>query len=289
MQEFDFIRPNSLGELVDVLDETGGRILAGGTDVIPRMRHDLFPASVLVDASDISELSFIEEVDNQIAIGALTTHQEIVDSGLLQSANPALVAAAESVGCRQTRHRGTLGGNIANASPAADTIPPLRVFDAQVRLIGKDSERSIPLEELLVGPGETSLETGELIHSITFSRLSGAWGAAFQKMGKRKGMAIAVVSVAVALVLDGSGLVQDARIALGSVAPTVVHSPRAEKKLIGTEASSGTIQEAANAVIEDISPISDVRSTAEYRGHAAQVLTRRALEDAIEQARGRMS
>ena len=288
MQEFDFIRPNSLGELVDVLDETGGRILAGGTDIIPRMRHDLFPASVLVDASDIPELSFIEEVDDQIAIGALTTHQEIMNSALLGAVNPALVAAAASVGSNATRNRGTLGGNIANASPAADTIPPLLAFDAQVQLMRKGDERSVPLKEFLVGPGKTSLEAGELIHSITFSRLSEAWGVAFQKMGKRKGMAIAVVSVATAVVLDASGLVQDVRIALGSVAPTVVRSSMVEKKLIGTEANSKAIQDAANAVIDDISPIGDVRSTAEYRGHAAQVLTRRVLEEAIEQAKGRL-
>ena len=289
MQEFDFIRPNSLGELVDVLDETDGRILAGGTDVIPRMRHDLFPAAVLVDASNLSELNFTEEVDDQIAIGALTTHQEIVNSALLGTANPALVAAAASVGSNATRNRGTLGGNVANASPAGDTIPPLLAFNAQVQLVRKGGERSVSLKEFLVGPGKTGLEAGELIHSITFSRLSGAWGAAFQKMGKRKGMAIAVVSVAVAVVLDDSGLVQDARIALGSVAPTVVRSARAEKILIGMGANSGAIQDAAEAVADDISPISDVRSTAEYRKHAAQVLTRRALEEAIEQAKGRLA
>jgi len=289
MQEFDFVRPNSLRELVDLLDETGGRILAGGTDIIPRMRYDMFPASVLVDASDITELSFIKEVDDQIAIGALTTHQEIVNSALLRSVNPALIAAAASVGSNATRNRGTLGGNIANASPAADTIPPLLAFDTQIQLVRKGVERSVPLKEFLVGPGKTSLEAGELIHSIIFSRLSGAWGAAFQKMGKRKGMAIAVVSVAAAVVLDSSGLVQDARVALGSVAPTVVRSARAEKMLIGTEANSGAIRDAANAVVEDISPISDVRSTAEYRRHAAQVLTRRALEEAVGRAKGRLS
>jgi carbon-monoxide dehydrogenase medium subunit len=289
MQEFDFIRPNSLGELINTLDKTGGKIVAGGTDVIPRMRNDLFSASVLVDASDVSELSFIEKVDDQISIGALTTHQEIVNSSLLQSEIPALVTAAESVGCIQTRHRGTLGGNIANASPAADTVPPLMAFDAKVQLLRKEGERSVPLNEFLVGPGETSLEAGELIHRITFSRLSGTWGAAFQKMGKRKGMTIAVVSVAVAVVLGSSGIVQDAKIALGSVATTVIRSPGAEKRLIGTEAGSGVIQDAANAVIEDISPITDVRSTAQYRGCASQVLTRRALEEAVKQAKGRLS
>ncbi len=288
MQEFDFLRPASLQELVETLDGTGGRVVAGGTDIIPRMRRDLFPASVLVDASNVAELDFIEETDDEISIGALTTHQQMVDSALLQAVNPALVAAAASVGCNQTRHRGTLGGNIANASPAADTVPALLIFDAQIRLMRKDGERIVSLREFLVGPGKTKLESGEIIHSVTFSRLSGAWGAAFQKLGKRNGMAISVVSVAAAVVLDISGVVQDARVALGSVAPTVVRSPKVEKMLIGREASPGVIQDAANAVAADISPITDVRSTAEYRRHAAFTLTRRALEQAIEQARGRM-
>lgn len=288
MQEFDFFRPDSLGELVKILDETGGRVVAGGTDVIPRMRRDLFSTPVLVDASHIAELNFIEAADDQIAIGAMTTHQEIADSALLQSANPALAVAAASVGCSQTRHRGTLGGNIANASPAADTVPPLLVFDAQVRLLRKDGERSISLREFLVGPGKTNLEPGELIHSVTFTRLSGRWGAAYQKVGKRNGMAISVVGVAAVVVLDAAGMVQDARVALGSVAPTVLRSPGAEKMLIGCEASPSVVQEAADAVVADISPISDIRSTAEYRRHAARVLTRRALLQAIEQAQGRV-
>ena len=206
---------------------------------------------------------------------------------MLKTANPALVAAAVSVGCDQTRHRGTLGGNIANASPAADTIPALLIFDAQVRLLRNGGERAMPLQEFLVGPGRTQLTAGELIHSVAFSRLSGLWGAAFQKLGKRNGMAISVVNVAAAVVLDSSGVVQDARIALGSVAPKVVRSPGAENFLIGRKAEPGVVRDAANAVVADISPISDVRSTVEYRRHAACVLTRRALEQAIEQARGR--
>jgi carbon-monoxide dehydrogenase medium subunit len=289
MQEFDFIQPYTLTELLDSLQESGGKVIAGGTDVLPKMKQGLFSSAVLVDASRITELSFIRESDDQISIGALTTHQELVASPVLQSANPALVSAAESIGCIQTRQRGTLGGNLVNASPAGDTILPLLAFEAQVRLDRVGAQRILPLDEFFVAPGKTTLEPGELLHSISFPRLTGAWGAAFQKLGKRKGMAIAVVSVAAAVVLDAGGLVQAARIALGSVSPTVVRSPGAESSLIGTDAGSGAIQGAADSVGEDISPISDVRSTADYRRHAAQVLTRRALEEAIEQAKGRLS
>ncbi len=284
MLEFDFLQPQSLAELMVALDETGGSILAGGTDVIPRMRSNLFSASTLVDVSKIGELSFIEERAGEIVIGALTTHAELMNSEVLRSANPALVDAAASVGCNQTRQRGTLGGNLANASPAADTVPPLLVFDAQVRLVSSDSERTLPLIDFFVGPGKTRLGPAEVIHTVSFPRLTGAWGAAFQKIGKRSGMAIAVVSAAAAVVLDETGKVSDARLALGSVAPTVVRSPKAESILQGQQPTPKLIKAAAQASAGDISPISDVRSTAEYRRHAATVLAERAFQQAVDQA-----
>lgn len=289
MQEFDYLQPKTLDELSAVLGETCGRIVAGGTDVIPRMRHNLFSADTLVDVSRLDELDFIAERGDEVVIGALTTHNTLMKSALVQAVNPALTAAAASVGCNQTRQRGTLGGNIANASPAADTVPPLMVFDAQVHLRRNDVQRVFPLTEFFVGPGKTKLEPGEFIQSISFQKLSAAWGAAFQKMGKRNGMAIAVVSAAAAVVLDETGAVSDVRIALGSVAPTVVRSPRAEAKLWGQVPGQTLIHEAALETAQDISPITDIRSTSEYRQHAAAVLTERALQQAIAQARRKLS
>ena len=289
MQEFDFQQPTSLSELVAILDDTGGRVIAGGTDVIPRMRHDLFSAATLVDASRVAELNFLEKRDDEIAIGALTTHDQVMRSDLLMAANPALVQAAASVGCNQTRQRGTLGGNLANASPAADCVPPLSVFNARLRLLAKDGERILPLADFFSGPGKTQLKSTEIIHSILFKPLDGAWGAAFQKMGKRSGMAIAVVSAAAALTLDETGTITDARIALGSVAPTVVRSPKAEAMLKGQQPTPTSIKEAAQACSADISPISDVRSSAEYRGHAATVLVERAIQQALDQARRKLA
>jgi len=285
MQEFDFLQPASLDELVATLDETGGRVLAGGTDIVPRMRHELFSADILVDASRVAELSFIDEQDGQVAIGALTTHDQLMHSELLHAVNPALVQAAASVGCNQTRQRGTLGGNLANASPAADTVPPLMVFDARVRLVSAGAERTLPLTDFFVEPGKTQMQSTEVIHSILFQALTGAWGSAFHKMGKRNGLAIAVVSAAAALHLDDTGTITDARLALGSVAPTVVRSPKAESILQGQQPTPTSIKDAAQACAADISPISDVRSTAEYRNHAAVVLAERALNQALDQAR----
>ncbi len=287
MQGFDYLRPETISELKKDLSNPGARVLAGGTDIVPKMRQGVFSALVLVDASRVVSLDFIEDQGKEVVIGALTTHQKLADSALIKNVNPALTAAAESVGCIQTRCRGTLGGNIANASPAADTIPPLLIYDADLLLQSLEGERLLPLENFLKGPGETTLEPGEFIHSVSFSPLSGSWGSVFLKIGKRSGMAISVVNGTAAIVLDDDGMITDARIALGAVAPTVIRCRETEKSLIGKEPSPELFKNASEICREEISPVTDIRSTEEYRIHSAAVLARRALEQAVDQARER--
>lgn len=287
MQEFNYHRPATITELKEYLSQPGARILAGGTDIVPKMRQGEFSAAVLVDTSGVKAMRFIEDKGSEIVIGALTTHQEAADSALLQNVNPALVTAAESIGCQQTRCRGTLGGNIANASPAADTIPPLMIFDATLLIQNIEGERRISLEKFLLGPGVTDLQEGEFIHSISFKPLFGAWGAGFIKIGKRSGMAVSIVNTAVALTLNEKGDINDIRIALGSVAPTVIRCRKVEKSLLGKKPEPALIKEIADACREEISPITDIRSTEEYRDHAAAVVIHRALENAVDQAKGR--
>jgi CO/xanthine dehydrogenase FAD-binding subunit len=289
MQDFDFLRPKTLTELIEILADTSGCILAGGTDIIPKMRRAQFMARTLVDISEIDELRFIKMQDHRIQIGSLATHHELANSPILSVYNPALVASALTIGCEQTRNRGTLGGNIANASPAADTIPSLMTFDAIVHLLSKTGERALPLNEFLDSPGKTKLNPGELIHSVSFEPLTGDWGASFLKLGKRNGMAISVVSASAAVVLDPDKRIMKTRLCLGSVASRVVRSPKAEKILMGQYPTEEIIDNAAHACIGDISPISDIRSTAEYRKHAAVVLTRRVLEQSIDHAFRRIS
>ncbi len=284
MQKFEFLRPKSLSELTGALAETRGSVLAGGTDIIPRMRHGQFTASTLVDVTQIEALKFIREHGNRVHIGALTTHQEIVESGLLAEYNPALVAAALTVGCEQTRNRGTLGGNIANASPAADTIPPMMIFDADVHLLSNAGKNIIPLDEFLLGPGKIKLNPGELITQVSFQPFAGAWGVSFMKLGKRNGMAISLVSAAAAIVLDPAGRISTARLCLGSVAPRVVRSLKAEAELLDQPPTSDVLAQAAQACLDDISPIGDVRATSEYRSHSAVVIARRVLTQAVDQA-----
>lgn len=286
MQEFDFASPQALDAACHLLAETGGRVVAGGTDVIPRLQRHMFPATTLVDISRLDALRFITAEDRAVRIGALTTYSQMLESPLLQDVAPVLLEAALTVGCPQTRYRGTLGGNIANASPAGDTLPPLLVLNAEVRLVSAVGERVLPLSEILLGPGQTAIQPGEVLHSVAFRRPAQPFGSAFLKLGKRKGMNIAVVSVAALVHLAADGTIAEARVAFGSVAPTAVRSQHAEAILNGQHPTAEIFEQAAEAAQADISPISDVRSTAAYRRHASSVLLRRVLELAVARAGG---
>jgi carbon-monoxide dehydrogenase medium subunit len=288
MQEFDFVRAETLDDLCRLLAETGGRVIAGGTDVLVQLQHDRFPANCLVDASQIAALRLIEADGSRVRIGALTTYADVLSSTLLREMAPALVQAAEKVGAPQTRTRGTLGGNIANASPAGDTLPPLLALDAQVHLVRLGGERTLPLAEVLIGPGRTCLTPGEVIHSISFDHPPEPYGVVYLKLGNRNGMSIAVASVAVLLALHPDGTLAKARIALGSLAPTAVRSPQVEAALTGQRPTPQRFQAAARAVQGDIAPISDVRASAEYRRLAAQRLVARALDQAFAAAQERV-
>ncbi len=288
MQEFDYLRPRNVAELKENLSQPGARILAGGTDIIPQLRRGKSAPKILVDTSGIRSLRFIEDQGDRVVIGAMTTHQEIAESQLVSDLNPALRIAAESVGSTQTRCRGTLGGNIANASPAADTLPPLLVYEASVLIQNLSGEREVPLESLVIGPGQTALEEGEFIHSISFRPLTGRWGSHFIKVGKRKGMAISVVNAAATVVLDKKGSVSKARVALGAVGPVVIRCRETESSLCGKVPDRKVFEKAGEQAREEVRPITDIRSTEEYRLHAAGVIVARVLEAAAEQARGRM-
>ena len=286
-QEFEFYRPQTLKEMSRIISEGTCRVIAGGTDLIPQLRKDIVSTPVLVDISRLADLRFIEEQNGWIRIGALSTQSELETSQLLQSCAPLLSTAAGSIGCPQTRNRATLGGNLANASPAADTIPPLLVLDAEVILLSSKGERNIPLDKFLLGPSKIACAPDEIIHSITFPVLPDSFGMSFRKLGKRKGMAIAIVSVAVALSVDKTGILNDVRIALGSVAPKAVRSPHVEEILINQVPNPDLLQQASEAVLNDIQPISDIRSSAVYRQHAAVHLLNQALQEALKKTNER--
>jgi CO/xanthine dehydrogenase FAD-binding subunit len=282
MIPFEFKSPASLQEACRLLAVAGSRPIAGGTDVIPQMRDGRFQAGTLVDLSRIHGLNTIVQIGGQIAIGSLTTYTEMLNSPLLQEHASFLTHVSGVVGGVQTQNRGTLGGNIANASPAGDTLPVLLALDAEVDLIGETGERSVPLADFLRGPGQTALLPGEIIRQVRFALLPAAARSIFLRLGNRRGMLISVVSAALVLELEKDGRVRDCRIALGAVAPTPIRCPEAEGLLRGRYLDDKLIEAAAESAAAMSKPIDDVRASAKYRRHGAQVLVRRGLKCLIE-------
>ncbi len=284
MRPFDLLIPQTLDEALTLLADPGGRPIAGGTDLIPLMQaHELCPRRV-VDLSRLSALRGIRQDSNSlVCIGALTTHAQLEASALLWERATVLAQAAHAVGGVQTRQRGTVGGNLINASPAAYVATALLALEAQTTLRSLQGTRQLPLNDFLTGPGQTARRDDELLTEVSFTLPPATSGSAFHKLGKRSAMVIAVVSVA-AVLWPQDGLICDARIALGSVAPTVVRAPQAEALLRGQLPGEGLFRKAGEMAQQEARPIDDFRASAEYRRRMVAVLTRRALEDAHAQA-----
>lgn len=278
MQSLEFKSPGSIQEACRLLDATGSRPIAGGTDVIPQMRDGRFQAGTLVDISRIPDLSYVKQINGEIAIGSTTTHTMIVDSPLIQARARFLAEVSGIVGGVQTQNRGTLGGNIANASPAGDTLPVLLALDATLDLVSQSGERPLALADFLRGPGRTAILSGEIIRQVRFAPLAQGAQSLFLRLGNRKGMLISVVSVALVLELDAAGRVHDCRIALGAVAPTPIRCQEAEAILLGRPVDASLIENASAAAEAASRPIDDVRASAAYRRHIVRVLVRRGLK-----------
>ncbi len=277
MTAFDFKSPDTLAEACRLLAVTGSRPIAGGTDVIPQLRDGRFQAATLVDLGHVRGLSTVERVNGEIAIGSLTTYTTMLNAPLLQAHAPFLAQVSGVVGGVQTQNRGTLGGNVANASPAGDTLPVLLALDAAVDLISEAGERSLPLADFLRGPGQTALRPGEIIRRVRFAPLPQGAGSLFLRLGNRRGMLISVVSAALVLQVADGGVVRDCRIALGAVAPTAIRCREAEAILLGRRVDTALIEEAAALAAATCRPIDDVRASAAYRRHGVRVLVRRGL------------
>ncbi len=233
---------------------------------------------MLFDVTGVEELHGIEERGDHLWIGAATTHTEMMASAAVAQFAPALPAACAVVGGPQIRNRGTLGGNLANASPAADTVPPLYAADAVVELVSVSSRRDVPITAFFTGPRRSVLARDELILGVRIPRRAGVRGA-FLRLGQRQAQAISKVSVAVGIAFR-DGRPEWVRVALGSVAPTVVRAPRAEQVLLA--GGPDALRQAREIVMEEIAPIDDLRSTREYRRQMAGILLERAMRKATE-------
>ena len=282
MGHTEYIKPNNLGALLNNKKETEGRgeVIAGGTNLIPQIKEKIKSPDFLIDVCDLQELSQINEENGMISIGAGTTIADIASSEIIKSKSPILASAARQLGNPLVRNRATIGGNLADASPAADTAPPLLALEAFLYLESEGGgKREVPLDEFFTGPNQTVMKENEVITRICFKEPAHPLTGAYLKLGLRNAMAISVVSVAVMLDVK-EGVCRKARIALGSVAPKPVRAYGVEKGLEGKEFNRDIIEKSVNAIKKDISPISDIRASAAYRQHTASVLLKRAILEA---------
>jgi len=270
-----YYRPRSLDEALEILAQRPGeaRAIAGGTDILVKAKDGAQSRASLFDLTAVPELRGIEERGDHLWIGAGSTHTEMMGSALVARHVPALPAACGVVGGPQIRNRGTLGGNLANASPAADTVPPLYAADALVETVSVSFRRDVPVAEFFTGPRESVLAPDELITGVKVPLRPGVRGA-FLRLGQRQAQAISKVSVAVAMTFR-DGRPDWVRVALGSVAPTVIRATETEKALLG--GGHDGLRRAKEAVKEEVKPIDDLRSTREYRREMAAVLLERAV------------
>jgi len=288
MNDFDYFAPRRLGEAVTLLRKHGRKatLLAGGTDLMLRVERRAVTPVVVVDLKQISDLKGIRVSRDGLRIGALTLMEEIASAPAVQKRYGLLANAAGVVGSIQTRNRATLGGNLCNASPAADTPPALIAMAGLVRIAGGKRPREVPIEKFFQGPGKTCLQVGELVKEIFIPSPPRRSAGSFQRC-TRTAMDIAVVNCAIFLRLDSRGeVIKDVRIALGAVAPTPLRVQSAEEVLLGKKGDGEDIEQAAERAVASTNPIDDVRASANYRREMVRVLTRRALVEALKQAKG---
>jgi CO/xanthine dehydrogenase FAD-binding subunit len=283
MKDFEYFSPRSLEEALSLLDSRqGAKVLAGGTDLIVQMKDRRTRPAVLVDVKKVPELNRLAwEEDRSLFIGAAVALNSIVAYPPVVKVFDALFEACSLVGSMQLRNRATMGGNICNAAPSADTVPPLLCLSARAIVARLGGTRIVPLEEFFVGPGQTILDETELLVGIEVPAPPATSAGSYLRHIPRQEMDIAVAGVASFLVFNPEdGSCMGARIALGAVAPTPVRAPRAESTLAGRPLSREVIDEAAREASGEARPISDVRGSATYRTEIVRVLTKRVLETA---------
>jgi carbon-monoxide dehydrogenase medium subunit len=280
--DFDYYSPTTVEEACAILANLGSdaKVLAGGTDVLSKMKNELIAPKSLVSLKKIENLSEIVYVPEKgVVIGARATHNDLVNSALLQQKHPSISEAAHTMANNQIRNRGTIGGNLVNAVPSADLPPILIALGAHVTLAGRYGTRTMPLEDFFVGPNRSAIEPDEILTEIIIPDQR-TTGSAYFKFGLRRSGALAVVGVA-ASVVAVKFHVEEARIVLGAVGPVPMRAKKAEALLVGTLATEAALEEAGRAAAAECRPISDIRGSEEYRRDMVRVFTKRALRKAL--------
>ena len=284
LPEYGSLQPATLHEALAALAGAGDLLpVAGGTNVIMVLRAGGYRGKTLMDVSHLPELRGISQENGHLVIGGGATAAQLLDSPLLAEQGRPLHQAARVFANPLIRNRATVAGNIADASPAADMIPPLLILDAEVGLSSASGSRWVPLEQFVVDANQTVRQADELIVSLRWPCPAPRSVGAFHKLALRKGSACSVLSVAVRVQSGGDGRVSQARIAMGALAAKPIRAHQAEDALVGTTLTKEIIEEAAKLAAESTSPIDDVRGSASYRRRMAGVLTRRLLEEAADE------
>lgn len=291
MQSFDYVAPTSVDEVLSLLANKNGdaKILCGGTDLLVQLREGRRKASLVIDVKIIPELTQITfDPQTGLRIGAAAACHEICSDPNVSQLYPGLVDGIQLIGGVQIQSRASVGGNLCNASPAADAIPALIVHEAVCHIIGPSGSRALPVEEFCLAPGRNALQAGEILSSVNVPTPKDKFGAAYLRFIPRNEMDIAVVGGGVSVVLDEDGKrFVSARIALGAVAPTPLLASEAGAFLTGKPVTRENIREAARMAQSIARPITDLRGTAEHRKHLCAVLVERAFNIAIERAGGK--
>ena len=291
MQAFDYVAAHRVEQAVSLLSQHGAmaRVLSGGTDLIVQMREGRRRAALLVDIKPIPEVNQLSYDARQgLLIGAAVPCSVITAFPAAAEFYPGLVDAVSLIGGIQIQNRATVGGNLCNASPAADSFPALIVYKAVCLLAGPQGQREIQVENFCTAPGETDLHPGEFLVAVRVPPLASGSGGSYLRFTPRAEMDIAVAGAAATVVLADAATFESARIALGGVAPTPLYVPEAGEALRGQRVSAAVIEQAAQIAQQAARPITDLRGTSAQRKHLCTVLTRRALERAVERATARL-
>ncbi len=277
----EYFSPTSLDEAKELLTTAPGpaRTLAGGTDLLVQMLEEPSPEIRVVSLRHIKALREIcQDQKGEIFVGAMVTHAEVAESPLLKRCLPALAKASGMVGSPSIRNMATIGGNICNASPSADTAPPLLAYNVKAIIWGPTGEKGVSIEDFFTGPSTNILKTGEILKGFLLRPEKGLI-AAYSKLGTRKAMEIAIVNVCVSMIVEKNNYCSKIRIALGAVAPTPIRAKRAEDTLRDKKITPELIKKTAKVAVSETKPISDIRASADYRKEMIGVLVEKTISE----------
>jgi len=277
-----YFAPQKIEEALEILSRYGKeiKIIAGGTDLLIQYYDRLYEINGWLDLKNIKELKDIRINKNQMEIGAMVTHAQLENSQDIKKYFPVLSQAAADIGSPQIRNRGTIGGNIVNASPAGDLLAPLMAYDAQFRLLSIQGEKIVPAEDFFLGPKKTILEPAQLLTQIILPLPSERTFGSWIKIGKRKALIIATITLALVVEMaEDNKTVKNVRTCLGSVAPTPIEIKEIRNKMMGKKFNQLDFTELGQIVEDKISPIDDIRGTREYRKDVAKNIMINALEE----------